>query len=372
MRCAALSPSASPGAEGAARPLSGARAVREALALALARDPDVVVVGEGVPDPGGVFGTTLGLAEAFPGRVFDAPLAENALMGICVGAALAGQRPVLVHQRVDFLLLALDQLLNNAAKWRAMFGGTGRLPLVVRAVIGRGWGQGPQHGQSLQALLAHVPGLRVVMPVTPADAKGMLCAALEGEDPVVVLEHRWLHGLEGPVPEGWRPSPLEGAVVRRPGEAATVAAFSHMVVEALRAAEALAALGLEVEVLDMRAVAPLDVEAVVRSVARTRRLVVADTGHRRLGVAGELAASVAERAWGLLEAPPRRVALPDWPAPTSPALARHYYPGAREIAAEVLGLCGLPPDGREAAELLRRLEPHGFGDVPGERPLGPF
>ena len=185
------------------RQMTCAQALREAQDLCLAADPSVFLMGRGVPDPKGIFGTTSGLAEAHGAeRVFDMPCAENAMTGVAIGAALAGMRPVMTHQRVDFALLALEQLCNQAANWRAMFAGQQTVPLTVRLMVGRGWGQGPQHSQCLHAWLAHVPGLKVVMPTTPHDAKGLLIAAIEDDDPVVFIEHRWLHGLRGEVPDG--------------------------------------------------------------------------------------------------------------------------------------------------------------------------
>ncbi|WJW74599.1 transketolase C-terminal domain-containing protein [Thiohalobacter sp. IOR34] len=347
-------------------------AIRDALHLSLERDPGVIVIGEGVPDPKAIFGTTAGLRERFgPRRVFDMPLSENGMTGICIGAALTGLRPVMVHQRIDFALLAMDQIVNNAAKWHYMFNGQQGVPLVIRMIVGRGWGQGPQHAQSLQALFAHVPGLKVVMPAVAEDAKGMLCAAIRDDNPVIFIEHRWIQPIQGEVPEGYYESPLEGAVVRRRGKDVTVAAFSYMLIEALAAAEALAALGLEVEVIDMRAVSPLDVDTVAGSVKRTGRLVVVDTAHASLGVAGELIASVVERTLPALRQAPARVALPDLPSPTSPVWAESYYPDARDIARTVAAQCGLGVDAGLDA-VLERLCPKGPADVPNPEYRGPF
>ena len=186
-----------------------AEAINQALTVAMTQDPNVVCYGLGVDDPKGVFGTTLGLQEKFgPERVFDIPTSENAMTGIGIGAALYGLRPVMVHQRLDFALLSMDQLVNNAAKWRFMFGGHRGVPLTVRMVLGRGWGQGPTHSQNLQAWFAHVPGLKVVMPSTADDAKGLLLSSIFDDNPVVFLEHRWLHNVEGVVPEGDHRGPI--------------------------------------------------------------------------------------------------------------------------------------------------------------------
>jgi len=229
----------------------------------------------------------------------------------------------------------MDQIVNNAAKWRYMCGGKLKVPLTIRAIIGRGWGQAAQHSQSLQAMFAHVPGLTVIMPTSPADAKGLLMTALSSDSPVICLEHRWLYDKSGPVPEDPYYTPFGVGSVVRPGRDVTIVAVSHMVLEALQAAEALAGDGIEAEVIDPRTFRPLDSALICRSAARTGRLVIADTGWRSYGVSAEIAARAAEELWGVLKAPIRRVALPDVPTPGSSALESAYYPGTREIVAAV-------------------------------------
>src|SRR5437660_5894880 len=214
-------------------------AIRDGTAEVLRKDPRAFLIGLGVPDPKGIFGTTAGLVDEFGReRVLDSPLSENALTGLVIGAALAGLRPILTHQRLDFALLSLEQIVNQAAKWYYMFDGRGgTVPIVIRMVIGRGWGQGPQHAQSLHSWFAHIPGLRVVAPASPADAKGMFIASVEDDNPVIFLEHRWLHGMRGPVPTGYHRTPLEKCLIARKGSDVPVVASSHMVREALRAAD---------------------------------------------------------------------------------------------------------------------------------------
>ena len=354
------------------REQSGAEALNDALGLCLQRDANTLLIGEGVPDPMGIFGTTAGLRERFGAeRVLDMPLSENGLTGICVGAAISGMRPIMVHQRIDFTLLAMDQLINNAAKWRYMFAGQASVPLVVRCIVGRGWGQGPQHAQSLQALFAHIPGLKVVMPAFPDDAKGMFCAAVADDDPVIFIEHRWIHPVRGEVPDGYYETPLDKARLRREGRHITIAAFSFMTIEALHAARALARLGVEAEVMDMRSVSPLDVPAVLRSVARTGRLLVADTGHQSFGVAGELISRVVRQGFDHLKSAPASVTLPDLPCPTSHAWAGHYYPGAVAIAEQALRLCGRSIDDAARRE-LDTLIPATPPDIPNPEYRGPF
>lgn len=318
------------------RTLRYAQAIDEATRQAMAGDERIVVMGVGVADPVGIFGTTKGAAEEFGDRrVIDTPLSEAAVTGIAVGAALGGLHPLVVHARNDFMMLTMDQLVNNAAKWRYMSGGKLRVPVTVRAIIGRGWGQAAQHSQSLQAMFAHVPGLQVVMPALPADAKGLLMAALSADAPVICLEHRWLYDKVGAVPEEPYCSPLGQANVVRAGVHVTVAAVSYMVWEALDAAAAVEADGIQVEVIDLRSVRPLDSALVCLSVRKTGRLVIADTAWRSFGASAELAARVGETCFEELKAPIERVALPDVPTPSSSALEQIYYPGPTEIVAAV-------------------------------------
>lgn len=345
------------------RVLSYAAAVREATDYCLATDPRVMLMGLGVPDPVGVFGTTLDLT-GHGERVSDLPTAENGMAGVALGATIAGMRPIVTHVRTEFALLAIDQLVNQAAKWHYMFGGRMSAPLVVRLIVGRGWGQGPQHSQSLQAMFAHIPGLKVTMPVTPYDAKGMLIAAVEDDDPVIVVEHRWLHGVKGDVPEDAYRVPIGSARVARTGDDVTIVATSYMVLEALRAAEALAAVGVSAEVIDLRSARPWDARTVLSSVARTHRLVVTDTGWTTAGFSAEVVAHVAESGVAL-DAAPRRVCLPDVPTPTSPSLAAHYYPRAPEVAAAAAATVGV------AAPEIETV-PGSHLDVPDPSFAGPF
>ncbi len=349
------------------RIISYAEALREATREALSRDPSVFVIGLGAPDPKGIFATTIGLAEAFPGRVLDMPVSENAVTGMCIGAAMTGMRPLITHQRVDFALTAMEQIANQAGNWRYMFGGRRGLPLTMRMVIGRGWGQGPQHAQSLQATFAHFPGLKVLMPATAADAGGLLLAAIADDDPVILLEHRWLHASTSEVPEHLRPLEIGKAVIRRCGRDVTIAATSLMVLEALRAAEELAAAGVEAEVIDLRSIAPMDRDCLLESVRRTGRFVAADTGWHSFGAAAEMIATVSEGAFSGLISPPVRVALPDAPSPTSPALAVAYYPGALAIENTIRRLLDMP----ERPDDVGGKSPVGR-DVPGKTFTGPF
>lgn len=350
------------------RELKFFQAVNEAIDLCMAKDPTVYVMGLGVPDPKGIFGTTLGLQEKYgPERVMDMPVSENGMTGVAIGSALAGMRPIMTHQRVDFALLAMEQTANQAANWHYMFGGKISVPLVIRMIIGRGWGQGPQHSQSLQAWFAHIPGLKVVMPTTAYDAKGLLISSIEDNNPVIFLEHRWLHNIIDHVPAGYYRVPLGKAQVMRTGHDITLAAISYMTLEALRAAQLLAEQGVSAEVIDIRTLKPLDEDLILDSVRKTGNLVVADTGWKTGGFAGEVVARVVEGAFEKLRNPPARVTLPDCPTPTTRALANHYYPRAIHIVATALKVLGRSLDNSFYHETLTTPL-----DVPDKGFTGPF
>lgn len=356
------------------RELSFVDAVREGLDLALANDPAVLVIGEGVPDPKAIFTSTAGLQQKYGSqRVFDMPLAENGLTGVCIGAAICGFRPVMIHQRIDFAMLAMDQIVNNAAKWHYMFDGKSSVPLVIRMIIGRGWGQGPQHSQSLQSMFASVPGLKVVMPTTAADAKGLMISSIKDDNPVIFLEHRWLHHIRDNVPEGIYQTPIGQARLLHEGGHATLASFSYMSMESLLAAKALEThMEISVDLLDMRSVRPLDLPSVLNSVKKTGHLLVADTACKTGSVAGEIISQVAEQAFVCLKKPPVRIASPDHPVPTSPFMAAEYYPSSKHIAEAVVDLVGARRDSasyRSLCEALKTNTPH---DIPNRDFSGPF
>ena len=319
------------------RRISYGEATNEALSQALSLDPRVFVMGQGVDDPSGMFGATRNLHLTFGReRVFDTPLAETALSGIAVGAALGGMRPVYFHNRPDFLLLAMDQLVNHAAKWHYMFGGAANVPLVFWACVGRGWGSAAQHSQALQGLFMHVPGLKLVMPSTCFDAKGLMLAAIADNNPVLIIDHRMNFKQRGIVPEEPYTVPLGKGVIRRSGRDVTVVAVSHLVTEAFLAAQELAEQGIEAEIIDPRTLRPLDEELILSSVARTGRLVVCDTGWKTGGVTAEIAALVAEKGFSSLKAPIARVANPDLPTPAGYTLEQAYYIGKNDIRDAIL------------------------------------
>jgi 2-oxoisovalerate dehydrogenase E1 component len=307
-------------------------AVRLALEHELTADPDVFVAGIDVGVGGNVFGLTRGLAQAFPGRVRDTPISESAIIGTAVGAAMAGMKPVVEIMYMDFIGVCLDMLLNQAAKLRFMTGGRAAMPLVVRTQFGAGRSSGSQHSQSLEALLAHIPGLTVVMPANPADTYGLLRSAIQDPNPVVFVENRLQYGFKGPRPPADHLVPLGRAKVVREGTDITLVSWSRMVQDCLAAAELLAAEGVSVEVIDLRTIAPLDRETVLASLAKTNRLVIAHEAVRDFGVGAELSALAVDEGFWHLDAPVTRVAAPSMPAPYSPALERLWLPSRDTIA----------------------------------------
>jgi pyruvate dehydrogenase E1 component beta subunit len=312
-------------------------ALREALEQEMARDDRVFLMGQGIDDFKGFYGTTLGLAERFGGeRVFDTPLAEESMTGVAIGAALAGLRPVHTHIRMDFLLLAMNQLVNIAAKSRYMYGGQVCVPLVVRTVIGRSWGQGAQHSQGLHSLLMHIPGLRVVAPTTPYDAKGLLIESIRDDNPVIFVEHRLLHAQTGHVPAELYTVPFGQSRVLTAGSDITLVGISHAAIECLRARECLASVGISAEVIDPVSLSPLDAEGIARSVSRTGRLLVVDSAWTFCGASAEIVASVAER----LDRPFRfrRMGFAPTVCPTSKPLENLFYPNAQTIASAAFSL----------------------------------
>ena len=314
------------------RKLQYSLAINEAFHQVMSNDESVFLIGQGVRSPWYVGNTASGLLEKFgPERVIDTPVSENAITGAAVGAALVGMRPIVVHPRMDFMSYAMDPIINEAANWHYMFGGKSSAPVVIWGIINRGGEQAAQHSQALHSIFAHIPGLKVVMPATPHDAKGLMISAIRDDNPVVYIDDRWLHDLEDHVPEEIFEVPIGKAKIRREGEDVTLAATSYMVCNAVEAASELEKLGIEAEVLDMRTVKPLDKENLLDSVKKTGRLVVADVGWKTCGLGAEISTIVFEEAFNYLKSPVVRVTLPDVPAPASSALEGVYYPKGEDI-----------------------------------------
>jgi 2-oxoisovalerate dehydrogenase E1 component len=313
-------------------------AVRLALEHELETDPDVFLAGVDVGKGGNVFALTRGLYDRWPHRLLDTPISETAVTGLGVGAAMAGLRPVVELMYLDFLGVCFDQILNQAAKLRFMTGGKARMALTIRTQFGGGRSSGSQHSQSLEAILAHIPGLTVVMPSTPADTYGLLRAAIRDPNPVVFIENRRLYGAKGPRPPADHILPIGKAKIVRPGRDATIVSVSRMVHESLAAAQALAHRGISAEVIDLRTVAPLDKQTVLESLSRTSRLVIAHEGVTDFGIGAELAALAAWEGFCMLDAPVRRVAPPPTPSPYAPGLEQQWLPDRHDIERAVAEL----------------------------------
>lgn len=321
------------------RILTYAEAVREATEQEMRRDPTVIVLGIGVDDFKAVYGTTRGLLEQFGAeRVFDTPLSEEGMTGVAIGAALAGLRPIHVHIRMDFVLLAMNQIVNIAAKARYMYGGSVGVPIVVRSVIGRSWGQGAQHSQGLHALFMHIPGLRVVAPSTPYDAKGCLIQSIRADDPVMFVEHRMLHAQRGHVPPEAYTVPFGRARVLSKGSDITLVGISYMTVECLRAQRYLDEVGISAEVVDPVCLSPLDVETILASVRKTGRLLVVDSGWTACGASAEILARVSEAMQGTPHLRLQRMGFAPVICPTTKNLENLFYPNAQTVASAAFAM----------------------------------
>ena len=319
---------------GGARELSFGEAINEALSQALELDKSVFVYGIGADGKSGIFGSTTGLVDRFGSkRVFDTPIAEQGLTAMALGAAVAGLRPVLVHQRFDFMLYAADALTNWIAPWRFISGGRANVPLTLRVIVGKGWGQGPQHSKSLHAWFAHVPGLQVVMPASPADAKGLLLSSIFSNDPTLFVEARALYSMREPVPVQPYFIKIGEALTRRTGKDLTIVAMGSMIPPSLQAAEELAKANIDVEVIDLRSLMPLDMNAIIASVRKTGRLVVAEPGWKMYGAAAEIITGVVEALSPAMKSAPARVTWPHAYVGSSRALDEAFYPTNADIVA---------------------------------------
>ncbi len=311
---------------------SYAQAINEAHQQLLASDERVFVIGQGVESPWCVGTTTLGLVQKFGSeRVIDTPISEAGVTGAAIGAAMAGMRPIVFHPRMDFMFLALDQIINHCAHWYYMFGGAVNVPVTIRGIVNRGNEQAAQHSQSPFAIYAHIPGLKVVCPASPYDAKGLLIASVRDDNPVLYFDDRWLYSLEEEVPDDLYEVPLGKGRVCVPGSDITIVAVSYLVKEALRAAEILGKEGISVEVIDPRTIKPLDVELILDSVKRTRRLVVADPDWPHCSFSEHVSSIVYKEMFNKLKAPIEFVTLPDAPAPASTPLEKAYFPDHSDI-----------------------------------------
>lgn len=342
------------------------QAVNEAIDIAMDIDKNVICYGLGVTDPKGVFGTTVGLDDKYgKERVFDMPTSENAMTGIAVGAALNGKKVLMTHQRLDFFLLALDQLVNSAAKWHYMFGSQKSVPITIRLIVGRGWGQGPTHSQNLQAWFGHMPGLKVVMPTNAYNAKGLLISSILDPNPVVFLEHRWLHNSTSLVPIKKYFSKLGKAELLNEGKDITIVSMSYLTAEAIQSSKILESYNINAEVIDLISIRPIDWETIYNSVNKTNRIIVLDTGVETISVSSEIITRISMKFHNKLKTSPMRLAMPDVPVPTSFALTKDFYPSIEKIVNLVLSSFN---------SKIKYKDPSkpDFHDIPGDWFSGPF
>ncbi len=348
--------------------ISAAEAIRQGTEQLFASSEKYYVIGEGTTDPKACFGTTAGLQKKFPNQIFDMPVSENGMTGVAIGSALLGMHPIMVHMRVDFMMYAMDQIINNAAKWNAMFGGARPVPIIIRAFIGRGFGQGMQHSQNLEAMFAHVPGLKVVTPSNAYNAKGLLIAAACENNPVIMIEHRWTHYVTSEVPSEMYKVEIGKARIAREGTDITIVSWSFMLLECLKAADFLTAQGISAEVLDMQTLSPMDIDAVKDSVSKTGRLLVCNEAFRFAGLAGEIIAAISEDSTVPMRARPRRLTNPDYSPPSTHALTKTYYTSPIEIVSVAAAMVGRGAN-LDAVTEYQNKRVH---DVPNADFRGPF
>ena len=353
--------------------ISFAEAINIALKTSMKKDKNLICYGLGVTDPKNIFGTTKDLEKIFgKRRVFDVPCSENALTGVSIGAAISGTKSIVTHQRLDFFLLALDQLVNSAAKWHFMFGGQVEIPITIRLIIGKGWGQGPTHSQNLQSWFAHIPGLKVVMPTTPQDAKDLLIKSILDPNPVIFLETRWLHSQIGKVSNKVLQSNIIGKCkIMKRGKDVTIVAMSYLVPEALRAASYLKRkLNIECEIIDLRTIKPIDYKTIYNSLKKTKNLLVVDTGHKICSVASEIISEIIISKKIKLHTSPQILALPDIPEPTSYSLTKNYHVNYRNIFLKILEMKKIKKSKIYFKNLFKKDKQH--HDQPHKKFFGPF
>lgn len=349
------------------RILTFANAINEALFQTMKKDKNVILMGLGIDDPGAVFGTTKNLNKKFSkNRVFDLPTSENSFTGFAIGLALGGKKPIITHQRVEFSMLSMEQIINQAAKWFYMSAGQASVPLVIRLIIGRGWGQGPQHSQSLEVLFSHIPGLKVVCPSTPFEAKGMLIQSIEDKNPVIFFEHRWLHLTKGNVPEKFYKIPLGKSRVMKTGKDITIVSFSYMIIECLRIHKILKENNISSEIINVSSLNPLDIENIIKSVKKTKKILVVDNGWKNYGIGAEIIATINEKLGKHMRILCDRIGVSQSPIPSTISLAKFSYPDRNTIINVIEKLLG------KSIKISKNY----ISEVPLDQPdksfLGPF
>ena len=352
------------------RILTSSQAINEATIMAMKKDKKVFVIGEGVNDPKEIFGTTKNLKKKFTEkRAIETPISENAMTGLCIGSAMMGLKPIQIHQRVDFALLALEQIINNCAKAFFVSNSKHTVPLVIRMIIGRGWGQGPMHSQILDSLFAQIPGLKVIMPTFPKDFKGMLLSAIRDSNPVVVLEHRWLHNIKGHVPKKYYYQNINKIKKIKNGKDLTVVANGYNLLEVIELENILKEEKISLDLFDLNVMQPLETKSIINSVKKTGRIIVIDSGFKNLGIGSEIISRVIENCMEKLKSKPVRIGLPFIPTPSSRFLAKSYYPNKKTILVSILQLLKKE---KNKKKLFQKIEANIPVDVPDLSFKGPF
>ena len=352
------------------RILTASEAINEATIMSMKKDKKVYVIGEGVNDPKEIFGTTKNLKKIFgKRRVVETPISENAMTGLCIGSAMMGLKPIQIHQRVDFALLALEQIINNCAKAFFVSNSKHTVPLVIRMIIGRGWGQGPMHSQILDSLFAQIPGLKVLMPTFPKDFKGMMLSAIEDPNPIVILEHRWLHNIKGNVPQKYYKQNINKIRKIRTGKNLTIVANGYNLLEVIEIQKILNNESISFDLFDLNVIQPLQTKTIIDSVKKTGRILVIDSGFKKFGLGAEIISQISENCMGSLKAKPVRMGLPFIPTPSSRFLAKNYYPNKKTILCAVLDILN---KNKNKIELLKLIKSNIPVDVPDLNFKGPF
>ena len=352
------------------RVISSSEAVNEATILAMLKNKNVFVIGEGVNDPKEIFGTTKNLKKKFGSkRVIETPISENAMTGVCIGSAMMGLKPIQIHQRVDFALLAMEQIMNNCAKTFFVSNEKHNVPMVIRMIIGRGWGQGPMHSQVLDSMFAQIPGLKVYMPTFPKDFKGMLLAAIEDPNPVVFLEHRWLHNIKGHVPKKYYKNKTNKINKILNGKDLTIVANGYNLLEVLELKKILNKINVSFDLFDLNIIQPLYTKDIIKSLKKTGRIILIDSGYKKFGIGAEILSQIMENNMNSLKHKPIRIGLPFVPTPSSRFLANNYYPNKEKILSSILDVMNKKKYKKYLLKLIKSKIPV---DVPDLNFKGPF
>ncbi len=356
------------------RIITYAQAVNESLIQSSKKDKNIIFFGEGIDDPTSFFGTTKDLGKYISSnRLIEMPLSENAITGIAVGSAIMGKKPILSFHRVEFALLAMEQIINNAAKASYISNGLHKVPLIIRLIIGRGWGQGPEHSQSLETIFSSIPGLKVLVPTFPNDAKGMMNAAIKDNNPTVIIEHRYCHFIKENVPKNYFINDIKSPKKIINGRSITIVSYSYMTLEAIEAAEELKKLNIHVELFDLRVLNPLNIESIQKSVTKTRRLLIIDLGFKKFGIGSEISSQIYEKQFSKMISPISRLGMPDHPVPSSRGYLKNLYPNSVKIIIEVCRIFNISNNkSKEIIKKITNLKSKEPIDVPFSKFKGPF